>query len=264
MAGGGEIDGLRRAMARVGRLLYARQLIVAAEGNLSARLPRGLFLATPAGACKGLLTPGDLVVVDEQGRTADGSAARVSSEWPLHRQIYAARPDAGAVCHAHPPWATAFATAREPLEGCLLPEAVATLGGVPLAEYATPGTAEVPLSVRGLVRDHDAFLLANHGVVTVGETITAAYFKLETVERLAQVTLLARLLGGERRLSPGQVAALMSAAGAPSGSASCVPARDATGAPADGDRDLETLAARVARAIVAELGTSGGGTGPGA
>jgi len=260
-------------MARVGRLLYARQLVVAGEGNLSARLDDGRFLATPAGACKGFLAPSDLLVVDALGNVAAGGPGRVSSEWALHRGIYAARPDAGAICHAHPPVATAFATAGEPLEGCLLPEAVATLGGVPLAPYATPGTAEVPQSVLGLMRDHDALLLANHGVVTVGETILAAYFKLETVERLAQVTLLARLLGGERRLSGDQVRTLLGSVGrlpdglqcvpasgagpAGIGAARPLPARSSAGSdPGDASAgtDLEALASRVARAILAELG----------
>jgi len=215
---------LRAEMVRVGRLMYERQLVVAAEGNLSARLGGDRFLVTPAGRCKGQLADADPLVADLQGRPADGSpaAARPSSEWRLHREIYAVRPDVAAVCHGHPPWATAFAAAGQALDGCLLPEVVATLGAVPLAPYATPGTEEVPRAVRDLVARHDALLLANHGVVTVGATLTEAFFRLETVERLAQVTLLARLAGGERRLGAGDVAALRGGGEARPGSAPCV------------------------------------------
>jgi L-fuculose-phosphate aldolase len=133
------------------------------------------------------------------------------------------RADVAAVCHGHPPFATAFAAAGQALAGCLLPEVVATLGAVPLAPYATPGTEEVPRAVRDLIAGHDALLLANHGVVAVGATLTEAFFRLETVERLAQVTLLARLAGGERRLGAGEVAALRGGRDASQVSAPCVP-----------------------------------------
>jgi len=253
--------GLRQEMVRVGRLLYERQLIVAAEGNLSARLGGGLFLVTPAGSCKGFLAAADLLVVDERGRPPAAGGARPSSEWLLHRVIYAARPEVAAVCHAHPPWATAFATARQPLDGCVLPEIVATLGAVPLADYATPGTAEVPRSVRALLDGgHAALLLANHGVVALAPTLTEAYHRLESVERLAQVTLLARLAGREARLGETQVRAIL--AGHPDAAAppACEPAPPgragdpgASGLAGGSHAALDALATAMAAAILAEL-----------
>jgi len=200
---------LRREIVRLGRLLYDRGLVVATEGNLSARLVGGLFLATPAGVCKGWLQPADLVVID-----ADGAAVRpvgegrVSSEWPLHREIYRIRPDVAAVCHAHPPYATARAARRLPLASDLLTEIAASLGEVPLAPAAVPGTEELPAAVAPLVRDHDAILLANHGVVTVGKSAAEAYLKLEMVERVAQVTLLTEASGGSVPLSAAEAAAI--------------------------------------------------------
>jgi L-fuculose-phosphate aldolase len=215
---------LRAEMVRIGRLMFDRQLVVAAEGNLSARLGGDRFLVTPAGHCKGELTAAAPVPVDLQGQPAGDfpAGARPSSEWRLHREIYGVRADVAAVCHGHPPWATAFAAAGQALDGCLLPEVVATLGAVPLAPYATPGTEEVPRAVRDLIAGHDTLLLANHGVVAVGATLAEAFFRLETVERLAQVTLLARLAGGERRLSGGEVAALRGGRDAGHASAPCV------------------------------------------
>lgn len=241
---------LRAEMVRVGRLMYDRQLVVAAEGNLSARLGGDRFLVTPAGRCKGHLAEADPVSVDSRGLPTDpvAAAARPSSEWRLHREIYGVRADVAAVCHGHPPWATAFAAAGQALDGCLLPEVVATLGAVPLAPYATPGTEEVPRAVRELIAGHDALLLANHGVVAVGATLAEAFFRLETVERLAQVTLLARLAGGERRLGAGEVAALLGDRAAAPAAAPCVTGGDPrpVGVP-------DALVEALARGILREL-----------
>ncbi len=267
----------RRETVRIGRLLYDRQLVVGTEGNLSIRLGSDRFLVTRAGACKGLLGEADLLVVDSQGRTVSPSSPSVlpSSEWPLHREIYARRPEVDAVCHGHPPWATAFAAAGLPLDGCLLPEIIATLGTVPLAPYGTPGTEEVPATVREMISSYSALLLANHGVVAMGATLTEAFFRLESVERLAQVTLLARLAGGEHRLTAAQAAALQPfRTGLPAGSAppACVPAmpmaaseqgdrqQAGTGGPSrtagdgvDHQAAMEELVERLAREILAEL-----------
>ncbi len=195
-------EAMRRELVRTGRLLYDRQLIVAAEGNLSVRLGGDLFLTTPAGACKGELAENDLVLVDTAGRPRYPEGPRPSSEWALHREIYARRPDAGAICHAHPPYATAFACAGRGLPADLLPEAVLLLGDVPLAPCATPGTEDVPDSVRPLLTGRRALLLSNHGAVAWGPDLETARQRLETVERLAQVALLAAALGGPVPLPP--------------------------------------------------------------
>ncbi|MDO9170778.1 MAG: class II aldolase/adducin family protein [bacterium] len=191
-------------IVRVGRLLCERRYVVAGEGNLSVRLGPGRYLVTPAGAAKGDLAPGDLVEVDDDGRPS--GPGRPSSEWRLHAEIYRRRPDVSAVCHAHPPHATAYACARRALPATILPEAVLLLGGeVPLAPYATPGTDEVAASIRSLIAHHQALLLSNHGVVAVGGSLAEAYRRLETVERVAEVGLAAEKLGGAVRLTPQQV-----------------------------------------------------------
>ncbi len=197
---------LREALVEAGRRLAGRNLIVAAEGNLSVRLGGDLFLTTPAGGDKGDMDPGDLLVVDIDGRPREASRGRPSSEWGLHREIYLQRPDLHAVCHAHPPYALAFACARRQLPATMMPEAVVVLGGdVPVAPYATPGTAEVAASVQGPIRTHDALLLANHGAVTAGADLTTALRRMETLERVAQVALLATPLGGGVRLTRSEV-----------------------------------------------------------
>ncbi len=184
---------LRREMVETGRLMYEKNLIVAGEGNLSVRLGGHSFLVTPAGTNKGSLRVQDLLETDSRGRSAQGA---VTSEWPLHKQIYDLRPDVRAICHAHAPWATAFAAAGRDLDGSLLTETASLLPRVPLAARALPGSDALAASIIPFIADHDAVLLGNHGVVTVGKDLRAAFSLLETVERLAQVTLLAEAASG--------------------------------------------------------------------
>ena len=184
---------LRREMVETGRLMYEKNLIVAGEGNLSVRLGGHSFLVTPAGTNKGSLRVQDLLETDSRGRSVQGA---VTSEWPLHKQIYDLRPDVRAICHAHAPWATAFAAAGRDLDGSLLTETASLLPRVPLAARALPGSDALAASIIPFIADHDAVLLGNHGVVTVGKDLRAAFSLLETVERLAQVTLLAEAASG--------------------------------------------------------------------
>lgn len=197
----------RNAIVDIGRRCYERGFVAATDGNMSCRLNNRLVAATPAGMCKGRLEPEDVVVLDATGKHLEG-AREASSEILLHLEIYKERPDVGGIVHAHPPTATGFAVARMPLAECVLPEIVTTLGDVPLAPYATPSTAEVPESIRPQLRSHNAFLLANHGTVTLGATLEEAYFALEKVEQFAQVLLVARQLGRISVLTRDDVAKL--------------------------------------------------------
>jgi L-fuculose-phosphate aldolase len=203
---------LRREMVEIGRRLYERRLVCATEGNLSVRLGPERFLTTPSGACKADLGPADLVVVDGTGRVVRG-AGRPSSELPLHLRAYAERPDVGAVVHAHPPTANGFAVAGLPLTRPTLAEIVYALGEVPLAEYATPTTPDLARRAAKYLRDHDAVLLANHGAISVGSDLRDAFYKMEMVEHLAHVTLVATLLGGEREIGEAEVAKLQAMRG---------------------------------------------------
>jgi len=123
----------------------------------------------------------------------------------MHLEVYRQRPDARAVVHAHPPIATGFAVAGIPLDRAVLAEVVTTLGSVPIAEYATPSTKELPEAVRKYVKAHDGMLLANHGALTLGTDLFSAYYKMETIEHFANISFVARMLGGERLLSRDEV-----------------------------------------------------------
>ena len=198
---------LRNTICAIGQRLYQKNFVAANDGNISCRLAGDRILTTPTGVCKGDLTPENLVVTDLEGNPR--SRGRPSSELPMHLFIYHNRPDVAAVVHAHPIYATAFATAGIALSECVLPEVVTTLGSIPLASYATPSTQELPESLRPYVAKYDAILLANHGAVTMGRDLWDAYFKMERLEHYAHVLFLARQLGGEKRLRAGEVEKLM-------------------------------------------------------
>ncbi len=198
----------RQLICSLGRRMWEKGWVAANDGNLSLRLDNGRFLITPAGVSKGFLTPEMLLLVDDSGVPLGQSAWHPSSETPLHLACYRARPNIGGVCHAHPAAATAFACARIAIDRPILGETVMTLGSVPVADYGRTGTAELPAAVAPLLPDHDAILLANHGALTLGSDLEAAYWRMETVEHTAQIHLNACLLGGGVELTPEQVAAL--------------------------------------------------------
>lgn len=184
--------------------LYAKGFVTATDGNVSVRLENGNFLTTRTSVNKGMVTFDDLVEVDRDGNPQT-SNLKPSTELPMHLFIYLQRSDVNAVVHAHPTYATGFATARQPLTDYVFPEIIVGLGTIPLAEYATPSTEEIPQSLAPFVKSRDAILLANHGVVTYGKDLSDAYFKMEKVEHAAHITFVARMLGGEKLLTPKQV-----------------------------------------------------------
>src|SRR6476660_1218356 len=200
-------QALREAIVEVGRRLYARGYTASNDGNISVRLDAGRLLMTPKSVCKGFMSPEMMVVTDLDGKKLAGERDP-SSEMQMHLEVYRQRPDAMAVVHAHPPTATGFAVAGIPLDRAVLAEVVTTLGSVPIAEYATPSTKELPEAVRKYVKAHDGMLLANHGALTLGSDVFAAYYKMETIEHFANISFVARMLGGGRRLSREEVVRL--------------------------------------------------------
>ena len=195
---------LRADIVEVGRRMYARGYTASNDGNISARLDAGRLLMTPKSVCKGFMDPSMMCITDLDGRKLAGDRDP-SSEMQMHLEVYRQRPDVNAVVHAHPPVATAFAVAGIPLDRAVLAEVVTTLGSVPIAEYATPSTKELPDAVRKYVKAHDGMLLANHGALTLGADLFAAYYKMETIEQFATISFVARMLGGERLLSREEV-----------------------------------------------------------
>ncbi len=213
---------IRLAIVRACARLHARGLLAGTEGNVSVRLGDGTLLTTPAGADKAVLVPEALVRLRADGSpchdvTPDGDSCnmrrgaapgRASSEVRMHVRVYAERPDVGAVVHAHPPVATAFATAGRPLPADVLPELIVNVGPVALVPYARPGTEALPEAMMPWLSTHHVFLLANHGVTAVGASLDEAVHRLESCEQAARILLGAHLLGGASALPAGEADAL--------------------------------------------------------
>jgi L-fuculose-phosphate aldolase len=184
---------LKQDIVRICRMLHRKNYLAATDGNVSVRLGDRV-LVTPSGVHKGLMEPDQVITVDLEGAVIAG-AGKPSSEIQMHLLAYHLRPDVYAVVHAHLPYATSCTLAGVSLLEPILPEVVITLGGIPTAPYATPGTAEVPAAIRDFIEEYDAILLSRHGAMTVGRDVTDAYNKMEKLEHTARVVLAARLQG---------------------------------------------------------------------
>jgi len=195
---------LREDIVELGRRLWARGFVASNDGNISVRLDADRILTTPTSVSKGFMTPDMMCVTDLAGRKLSGER-NASSELKMHLTVYELRPDVQAVVHSHPPLATGFAVAGIALDKAVLAEVICTLGSIPIADYATPSTVELPAAVAKYIKAHDGLLLANHGALTVGSDLYNAYYKMETIEHFAQISLVARTLGGERLLSRAEV-----------------------------------------------------------
>ncbi len=194
---------LRQEIVRVCRMLHQKNYLAATDGNVSVRLGDRVLL-TPSGVNKGMLAEDQVITVDLEGRLLAGTG-RPTSELRMHLLVYELRPEAGAVVHAHLPYATACTLAGISLLEPILPEVVITLKGIPTAAYATPGTEEVPIAIRDLIQEFDAILLSRHGAMTLGRDVMDAYNKMEKLEHTARVVLAARLQGAVLPLSASEV-----------------------------------------------------------
>jgi L-fuculose-phosphate aldolase len=194
----------RADIVEAGRRLWERGYVASNDGNISVRLDEHRLITTPKNVSKGFMTPDMMVITDLDGKKISGERDP-SSELKMHLEVYRNRPDARAVVHAHPPTATGFAVAGIPLDRAVLAEVITTLGSIPIAEYATPSTEELPAAVRKYVKAHDGLLLANHGALALAGDVMSAYYRMETIEHFAKISLVARTLGREQLLSRDEV-----------------------------------------------------------
>jgi len=201
---------LRQDIVEIGRYVWQKGWIAANDGNITIRLDENRVLCSPTGVCKGLMQPEDLIIVDMQGRKLEGRLEG-TTEIAMHLAVYNLRPDIKSVLHAHPPVATGFATAGRPLNLALLPEIIIGLGCIPLAGYGLPGTPALIEPMLPLIPKYDALLMGNHGVVSYGEDVFKAFFRMESVEHFARITLVAELLGGPTVLPRDEVQKLVDA-----------------------------------------------------
>ena len=197
-------EQLKAELCDVCHCMWEHGWVAANDGNVSALLDNHHILCTPSGISKREVTPEMLIIVDENGNLVEGDR-KPSTELPMHIRCYRERPDIQAVVHAHPPMSTTFAVANVPLDDYAMIETILTLGAVPIAPYATPGTEQVPDSITPYLHNHDAILMRAHGAITMGKDLKTALYRMETLEHFAKITLFSKLLGGAKDLSIDQI-----------------------------------------------------------
>ena len=199
---------LKEQMCEIGRRVYAKGFAAANDGNISFRLNEREILCTPTMISKGFMKPEDLCKVDYDGKQLAGTRKR-SSEILLHLSVYKHRPDVHSVVHCHPPHATAFAVAHEPIPKCVLPEVEVFLGEVPIAVYETPGNQKFADTIVPYLKDCNTIILANHGTITFGPDLEKAYWNSEIIDAYCKILILAKQLGRVNYFTDGQTKELL-------------------------------------------------------
>ncbi|MBQ9083035.1 MAG: class II aldolase/adducin family protein [Clostridia bacterium] len=199
---------IKKEICDIGSRIYQKGFVAANDGNISVKVGPNEFYCTPTGVSKGYMTPDMIIKIDANGNKIEGKL-NPSSEIKMHMRVYQERPDVNSVVHAHPPIATAFAVCNKPLDLHILPEAILTVGTVPICDYGTPSTMEIPDSLMPYIQKHDAFLLKNHGALTVGNTLTKAFFVMDEVEYFAKISMLAAQIGGIEEIPCSELVKLM-------------------------------------------------------
>jgi L-fuculose-phosphate aldolase len=258
---------IKKQICEIGQRIYNKGMVAANDGNISVKISENEFLCTPTGVSKGFMTPEFICKVDKNGKVIQANKGfKPSSEIKMHMRVYRERPDVNSVVHAHPMYATSFAIAGIPLTEPIMPEAVIALGCVPIAEYGTPSTEEIPDAVAKYVQHYDAVLLENHGALSYSDSLINAYYKMESLEFYAQLLYQSRLLGGPKRLSDAQVQRLYElrrqfglkgkhpadlCPNAKAGKPSC---HGCNGSGSCGSKDTDALVAEIAKRVMEQMG----------
>jgi L-fuculose-phosphate aldolase len=185
---------IKEEICDIGRRIYNKGFAAGNDGNITYRVGENEVICTPTMVSKGFLKPSDLCTVDMEGKQLSGHRKR-TSEVLLHLAIMKSRPEIKSVVHCHPPHATAFAVAREPIPQCVLPEVEVFLGDVPITKYETPGGQAFADTVLPFVAKSNVIILANHGTVSFGKTVELAYWWTEILDAYCRILMLARDLG---------------------------------------------------------------------
>ena len=198
----------RSDIIEICKRVHANGWVASNDGNISIKISPNEVICTPTGMSKGYLTPDQLVKVDMEGNKLEGEL-EASSEVKIHLDVYKNKKGINSAVHAHPPYSTAYAVAGLPLDQCVIPEIIVSLGSIPLTAYGTPSTREIPDNIRKYLQDHNAFLLENHGAFAIGGDVYQAYYRMESMELFAKISLLAKMLGNVNNISEENVRKIM-------------------------------------------------------
>ncbi len=199
----------RNDIIEICKRVHSNGWVAANDGNISVMIGPNSVLCTPTGKSKGYLSSDQLVKVDLDGNKLEGEL-EPSSELKIHLDVFKNKKGIKAAVHAHPPYATGFAVAGKALDQCVIPEIIISLGSIPLTAYGTPSTFEIPDNIREHLQNHNAFLLANHGAFTIGDDLFQAYYRMESLELFAKISLFASMAGNVNTISEENVEKLIS------------------------------------------------------
>ena len=197
---------IKEEIVEIGKRLYRANLNGGYGGNFSVRDEENIYI-TPAGVPKDVLDYSDILVIDFKGNVIEG-LGRPSSEILFHIFIYKKREDVNAIIHAHPPFATGFSIAHLPIEGNIHEESVTVIGEVPIIPYELTSSKELAERVSDVMKNHEAALISNHGAITVGEDLEKAFRKMEDLDNLCKMVLVATIMGGVKKIPPEKIKAL--------------------------------------------------------
>ena len=194
------LEDAKAQMVDYFRMMYHSGMVNLFEGNISMRWA-DRYLITPSQQNKETMTSDMILEIDENGKVLNGKdGMKPSSEFKMHMEVYRLRPDVQVCVHNHSLCATAFAVAGKPIISEGIAESNLVFGQVPVAGYGRMGTADIYREFEKYLKEYNAILLENHGVLTVGRDMTYAFSYAEAVEKMAKILLIARILGGEKSL----------------------------------------------------------------
>lgn len=189
------IDNIKEEIAKFAKKAYEEKLIAGTSGNMSVYLPsEDRMVITPSGYDYSIMKAEDMVVMDLDGKLLEGKL-KPSSEWRMHAQIYKQIPRVRSIVHTHSPYATSFAVLNKEIPQVLIEMELFLKGSIEVSPYARQGSDQVGINAVPCLIEKNACLLANHGVVAVGETIGQAYINSVYAEDAAKIYHMALSVG---------------------------------------------------------------------
>lgn len=198
---------IKEQIIKIARKIYDRKLSSALSGNISCKIKDKIYITT-SGSCLGELEQNQVIQIDFKGIPSPNENEQVlkpSSEWMMHAEIYKKNPKINAIIHAHPPFSTAVASSCNGEFIPIVAETVVILGEVKIADYKIPSSLELAKETANCFDTCNAVFMSNHGSVVIGENLSEAFYRLETLEFYSQIYILTGLLGDRKVLSEQQV-----------------------------------------------------------
>ena len=193
---------VRKEICEIGKRLYGRNMVAANAGNISCRISNDEVLITPTMVSKAALQPQDILKIDLDGKILSGNGSPSSETYSIHLPLIKSEAGINAVVHAHPVYTSALLLTGQGPPRAALVEMEAFFNKIKLIRFTMPGSDTLADALLKNLKNTDAFLLANHGAVTLGANLTEAYYRMEALEHSSQILFLTRHIGKIRPIPP--------------------------------------------------------------